>query len=310
MSRRLTILAWMWVRKLWRTRGSIPIAEWHINMPIMDAIRAGYTRTRRSSRSRRRALCILHIGRYLQLGANAYITKPIEAPQVIAKVKELLNVTHAPFRMHRIRRGQARRFRCRAGVPGHSRSFRPLVPSAVWHARAILPAHVPFRRARRASSTSAIILTSTMNRSRGSSSLSVLQAVLDAVLRLALATVSSRLGVSDSSVSSIATDPSSKTFASREDRRAFEAVGQADDLLFGLSDVLRQHVPQPLRCPRRGLRYGCAPRRKRKKSSTRRGPGPTWHHVEERITVVEHVRPDPVGGVGYGRASPAPGRTC
>ena len=28
--------------------------------------------------------------RALQLGANAYITKPIQAPQVLAKVKELL----------------------------------------------------------------------------------------------------------------------------------------------------------------------------------------------------------------------------
>jgi two-component system chemotaxis response regulator CheY len=30
--------------------------------------------------------------RALQLGANAYITKPIQAPQVIAKVKELLKI--------------------------------------------------------------------------------------------------------------------------------------------------------------------------------------------------------------------------
>ena len=30
--------------------------------------------------------------RALQLGANAYITKPIQAPQVIAKVKELLRI--------------------------------------------------------------------------------------------------------------------------------------------------------------------------------------------------------------------------
>jgi len=31
--------------------------------------------------------------RALQLGANTYITKPIQAPQVIAKVKELLGVS-------------------------------------------------------------------------------------------------------------------------------------------------------------------------------------------------------------------------
>lgn len=30
--------------------------------------------------------------RALALGANAYITKPIQAPQVIAKVKELLKL--------------------------------------------------------------------------------------------------------------------------------------------------------------------------------------------------------------------------
>ena len=30
--------------------------------------------------------------RALQLGANAYITKPIQAPQVISKVKELLKI--------------------------------------------------------------------------------------------------------------------------------------------------------------------------------------------------------------------------
>jgi two-component system chemotaxis response regulator CheY len=30
--------------------------------------------------------------RALQLGANAYITKPIQAPQVIATVKELLRI--------------------------------------------------------------------------------------------------------------------------------------------------------------------------------------------------------------------------
>ena len=31
--------------------------------------------------------------RAIALGANAYITKPIQAPQVIAKVKELLKIT-------------------------------------------------------------------------------------------------------------------------------------------------------------------------------------------------------------------------
>jgi two-component system chemotaxis response regulator CheY len=31
--------------------------------------------------------------RALSLGANAYITKPIQAPQVISKVKDLLKIT-------------------------------------------------------------------------------------------------------------------------------------------------------------------------------------------------------------------------
>ena len=30
--------------------------------------------------------------RAMQLGANAYITKPIQGPQVVAKVKELLGI--------------------------------------------------------------------------------------------------------------------------------------------------------------------------------------------------------------------------
>ena len=34
--------------------------------------------------------------RALALGANAYITKPIQAPQVIAKVRELLGIEAPP----------------------------------------------------------------------------------------------------------------------------------------------------------------------------------------------------------------------
>ena len=69
-----------------------------INMPIMDGlklvkrIRADESyqavpilviTTESSAEDRQRAMA---------LGANAYITKPIQAPQVIAKVKELLAV--------------------------------------------------------------------------------------------------------------------------------------------------------------------------------------------------------------------------
>ncbi|MBL8682969.1 MAG: response regulator [Myxococcales bacterium] len=51
--------------------------EVHKDVPIMIVTTEG------SAEDRQRAL---------QLGANAYITKPIQAPQVIAKVKELLKL--------------------------------------------------------------------------------------------------------------------------------------------------------------------------------------------------------------------------
>jgi two-component system chemotaxis response regulator CheY len=69
-----------------------------INMPIMDGlklvsmVRNGDTHknipiviitTEGAQEDRQRALA---------LGANAYITKPIQAPQVISKVKELLKI--------------------------------------------------------------------------------------------------------------------------------------------------------------------------------------------------------------------------
>ena len=69
-----------------------------INMPIMDGLKLVkrvrtdpvhkdvpiiVITTEGSSEDRQRAL---------QLGANAYITKPIQAPQVIAKVRELLKI--------------------------------------------------------------------------------------------------------------------------------------------------------------------------------------------------------------------------
>jgi two-component system chemotaxis response regulator CheY len=70
-----------------------------INMPIMDGLKL--VRRVRSDEALK-AIPIVIITtegaeedrqRALALGANAYITKPIQAPQVIAKVKELLRIT-------------------------------------------------------------------------------------------------------------------------------------------------------------------------------------------------------------------------
>jgi two-component system chemotaxis response regulator CheY len=85
------------LRKLATGRFDIILTD--INMPIMDGlklvkrVRSDPTHkdvpiiiitTESSEEDRRRAL---------QLGANAYITKPIQAPQVIAKVRELLKMS-------------------------------------------------------------------------------------------------------------------------------------------------------------------------------------------------------------------------
>src|ERR1044072_3227448 len=84
------------LRKLASARYDIIVTD--INMPIMDGLklvtrvgsdpvhkdpRIGIITTEGSQEDRQRAL---------QLGANAYITKPIQAPQVIATVKELLRI--------------------------------------------------------------------------------------------------------------------------------------------------------------------------------------------------------------------------
>ena len=72
--------------------GKFDLVITDINMPIMDGlklvkrIRSDETHiitTEGSTEDRQRAMA---------LGANAYITKPIQAPQVIAKVKELLKI--------------------------------------------------------------------------------------------------------------------------------------------------------------------------------------------------------------------------
>jgi len=84
------------LRKLATGRFDIILTD--INMPIMDGLKLVkrvrtdpnhkdvpiiIITTESSEEDRRRAL---------QLGANAYITKPIQAPEVIAKVRELLKL--------------------------------------------------------------------------------------------------------------------------------------------------------------------------------------------------------------------------
>jgi two-component system, chemotaxis family, chemotaxis protein CheY len=69
-----------------------------INMPIMDGLKL-VKRIRSDAVHRDVPIVIITTEgaaedrqRALQLGADAYITKPIQAPQVISKVKELLNI--------------------------------------------------------------------------------------------------------------------------------------------------------------------------------------------------------------------------
>ena len=73
----------------------------YINMPIMDGLKlVKRVRSDPTQRSDTPIIVITTEGsqedrqRAMQLGANAYITKPIQAPQVIAKVKELLKIEH------------------------------------------------------------------------------------------------------------------------------------------------------------------------------------------------------------------------
>jgi len=69
-----------------------------INMPIMDGLKL-VKRVRSDELLKMIPIVIITTEgadedrqRALALGANAYITKPIQAPQVIAKVKELLKL--------------------------------------------------------------------------------------------------------------------------------------------------------------------------------------------------------------------------
>lgn len=84
------------LRKL--ASSSFDIILTDINMPIMDGLKL-VKRVRSDPSHQDTPIVIITTEganedrqRALQLGANAYITKPIQAPQVIATVKELLKI--------------------------------------------------------------------------------------------------------------------------------------------------------------------------------------------------------------------------
>jgi two-component system chemotaxis response regulator CheY len=84
------------LRKLANNKFDLVITD--INMPIMDGLKL-VKRIRNDEVHKDVPIIIITTEgstedrqRAMALGANAYITKPIQAPQVIAKVKELLNV--------------------------------------------------------------------------------------------------------------------------------------------------------------------------------------------------------------------------
>ena len=111
MMRQLIVLALSRVRNLKVTEaddgvdglrklagGKFDIIITDINMPIMDGLKL-VKRVRSDPTHKDVPIVIITTegsnedrSRALQLGANAYITKPIQAPQVIAKVKELLKI--------------------------------------------------------------------------------------------------------------------------------------------------------------------------------------------------------------------------
>jgi two-component system chemotaxis response regulator CheY len=84
------------MRKLAASKFDIVVTD--INMPIMDGLKL-VKRIRSDEAHKNVPIIIITTegsqedrSRALALGANAYITKPIQAPQVIAKVKELLKL--------------------------------------------------------------------------------------------------------------------------------------------------------------------------------------------------------------------------
>ena len=84
------------LKKLTTQRFDILITD--INMPIMDGLKL-VNLVRKDGNHKEIPIVIITTEgaqedreRALALGANAYITKPIQAPQVISKVKELLKL--------------------------------------------------------------------------------------------------------------------------------------------------------------------------------------------------------------------------
>src|SRR3954467_13336789 len=84
------------LRKLSAQKPDIILTD--INMPIMDGLKL-VKRVRTDAVHKDVPIVVITTEsaeedrqRALSLGANAYITKPIQAPQVIAKVKELLGI--------------------------------------------------------------------------------------------------------------------------------------------------------------------------------------------------------------------------
>ena len=82
--------------------GKFDIILTDINMPIMDGLKL-VKRVRTDPVHKDVPIVIITTEsaeedrqRALSLGANAYITKPIQAPQVIAKVRELLGIDSSP----------------------------------------------------------------------------------------------------------------------------------------------------------------------------------------------------------------------
>ena len=85
------------LRKLANARFDLIVTD--INMPIMDGLKL-IRRVRTDPIHKDTPIIVITTEgaeedrhRALQLGANAYITKPIQAPQVIAKAKELLGIS-------------------------------------------------------------------------------------------------------------------------------------------------------------------------------------------------------------------------
>lgn len=82
--------------------GRFDIILTDINMPIMDGLKL-VKRVRTDPIHKNVPIVVITTEsaeedrqRALSLGANAYLTKPIQAPQVIAKVRELLGIDEPP----------------------------------------------------------------------------------------------------------------------------------------------------------------------------------------------------------------------